>query len=363
MRWRVTSRFRGKGVNTQVGLILFALLAGLLVPLLAAVYLAGRDQLPRSCRSGVSTSTLTEGAVTWSSGAVLWFADGELRRARRLADYTPPGQPARNSPIPPARAVTPSSTGAASPVASPPPGASPAPVASPVPLAASPVVEAAAISGDRRLVAFLVSNPPGAPGMVSLQLISPLDPPGTSAVEAWTGAWHAGMRDRAEVALLPDGHILFHVPARFNPPDSSTRLVGVAEAGGKPHLLESSSERDFLQTNRAAWPETKNFRPPPVEPKLESRVVAANGTAAGILTRELRTPLVRRTVHEVDAKSVRKKMKDKAFARSVSREDIVNGAAALGIDLDEHIDFCIRAMQARAAELGLEGPAPQTTTT
>ena len=74
MRWRVTSRFRGKGVNTQVGLILFALLAGLLVPLLAAVFLAGRDQLPRSCRSGVSTSTLTEGAVTWSSGAVLWSA-------------------------------------------------------------------------------------------------------------------------------------------------------------------------------------------------------------------------------------------------------------------------------------------------
>jgi predicted hydrolase (HD superfamily) len=68
-------------------------------------------------------------------------------------------------------------------------------------------------------------------------------------------------------------------------------------------------------------------------------------------------------VHEVDAKSVRKKMKDKAFARSVSREDIVNGAADLGIELDEHIDFCIRAMQARAAELGLEGTASQTTTT
>jgi predicted hydrolase (HD superfamily) len=70
-----------------------------------------------------------------------------------------------------------------------------------------------------------------------------------------------------------------------------------------------------------------------------------------------------RSVHEVDTKSVRKKMKDKAFARSVSREDIVNGAAELGIDLDEHIGFCIRAMQARAAELGLEGTASQTTTT
>ena len=62
-----------------------------------------------------------------------------------------------------------------------------------------------------------------------------------------------------------------------------------------------------------------------------------------------------RSNHEVDPKSVRKKMKDKAFARAVSREDIVNGAAQLGVDLDAHIDFCIRAMQERAAELGLAG--------
>jgi putative nucleotidyltransferase with HDIG domain len=65
-----------------------------------------------------------------------------------------------------------------------------------------------------------------------------------------------------------------------------------------------------------------------------------------------------RSIHEVDTKSVRKKLKDKAFARAVSRDDIINGAAELGIDLDEHIEFCIRAMQARAKELGLEGTAP-----
>ena len=60
-----------------------------------------------------------------------------------------------------------------------------------------------------------------------------------------------------------------------------------------------------------------------------------------------------RKVAEVEAKSVRKKMKDKAFARSVSREDIVDGAAGLGIDLDGHIEFCIKAMQDRAEEIGL----------
>jgi predicted hydrolase (HD superfamily) len=62
-----------------------------------------------------------------------------------------------------------------------------------------------------------------------------------------------------------------------------------------------------------------------------------------------------RSIHEVDVKGVRKKLKDKAFARNVSRDDIFQGAAEIGIDLDEHIDVCIRAMQAKAAELGLAG--------
>jgi putative nucleotidyltransferase with HDIG domain len=69
------------------------------------------------------------------------------------------------------------------------------------------------------------------------------------------------------------------------------------------------------------------------------------------------TALVRPTksVHEVDARSVRKKMKDKAFARGVSREDVVNGANELGVELDEHIAFVIGSMQARSADLGLSG--------
>jgi putative nucleotidyltransferase with HDIG domain len=64
-----------------------------------------------------------------------------------------------------------------------------------------------------------------------------------------------------------------------------------------------------------------------------------------------------RSIHEVELKSVRKKLKDKAFARNVNRDDITSGAAEMGVDLDEHIEFCIRAMQARAAELGLAGTA------
>jgi putative nucleotidyltransferase with HDIG domain len=69
------------------------------------------------------------------------------------------------------------------------------------------------------------------------------------------------------------------------------------------------------------------------------------------------TALVRPTksVHEVDARSVRKKMKDKAFARGVNRDDVINGAQELGVDLDEHISFVIASMQARASDLGLAG--------
>jgi putative nucleotidyltransferase with HDIG domain len=62
-----------------------------------------------------------------------------------------------------------------------------------------------------------------------------------------------------------------------------------------------------------------------------------------------------RSIAEVEVKSVRKKMKDKAFARSVSRDDIESGARELGVELDEHIGFCIEAMKGRAADLGLAG--------
>ena len=62
-----------------------------------------------------------------------------------------------------------------------------------------------------------------------------------------------------------------------------------------------------------------------------------------------------KSLAEVEAKSVRKKMKDKAFARSVNRDDIINGAADLGVDLEEHIAFCIEAMKGIAGELGLAG--------
>jgi len=69
------------------------------------------------------------------------------------------------------------------------------------------------------------------------------------------------------------------------------------------------------------------------------------------------TALVRpsRSILEVDARSVRKKMKDKAFARGVSRDDVILGAHQLGADLDQHIQFVVDAMKGAAESLGLVG--------
>jgi predicted hydrolase (HD superfamily) len=68
-----------------------------------------------------------------------------------------------------------------------------------------------------------------------------------------------------------------------------------------------------------------------------------------------------RSIHDVELAGVKKKMKDKAFARGVNREDIRRGAEELGVDVDNHIQFCLSAMQRRAETLGLDGvPAPST---
>jgi len=85
---------------------------------------------------------------------------------------------------------------------------------------------------------------------------------------------------------------------------------------------------------------------------LLSKVLFACDELAGFITA---VAYVRpsKTIDEVEVKSVIKKMKDKAFARAVSREDIIKGALELGIPLEEHIQFCIEAMKKNKDKLGL----------
>jgi predicted hydrolase (HD superfamily) len=91
------------------------------------------------------------------------------------------------------------------------------------------------------------------------------------------------------------------------------------------------------------------------ETRMEKALFACDELAGFITAAALVRP--DKSILSLEAKSVRKRMKDKAFARAVSRDDIVNGAADLGVDLDEHIAFCIEAMQGIAQELGLQGAA------
>jgi putative nucleotidyltransferase with HDIG domain len=118
---------------------------------------------------------------------------------------------------------------------------------------------------------------------------------------------------------------------------------------GEPIL----AERGVAQEIRRAILSHANYSGVPRESRLE-KVLFACDELAGFITAVAYVKPDK--LAGVDTKSVRKKMKDKAFARSVNRDDIVNGAAELGVDLDEHITLCIEAMKLRAPELGLGGP-------
>lgn len=118
---------------------------------------------------------------------------------------------------------------------------------------------------------------------------------------------------------------------------------------GEPIL----KERGVSDEIRRAILSHADFTGVPRESLLEKALFACD-ELAGFLT-AISYVKPKRSIHEVDVAGVKKKMKDKAFARAVNRADITNGAEALGIPLDDHIAFCIAAMQADAEKLGLQG--------
>jgi predicted hydrolase (HD superfamily) len=114
-------------------------------------------------------------------------------------------------------------------------------------------------------------------------------------------------------------------------------------------------ERGYSDEIRRAIMSHAEYSGVPRETPMEKTLFACDELAGFITAVALVKP--GKSLAEVDARSVRKKMKDKAFARSVSRDDIIHGASELGVDLEQHIAFCIEAMNGIAAELGLEGSA------
>ncbi len=127
--------------------------------------------------------------------------------------------------------------------------------------------------------------------------------------------------------------------------------------------LEDHPYRGNAILKERGWPEEickailshAEYTGVPRETPMEKALFACDELAGFITACALVKP--GKSLAEVEAPSVRKKMKDKAFARSVNRVDIVNGAADLGVELEPHIAFCIEAMKGIAGELGLDGSA------
>ena len=116
---------------------------------------------------------------------------------------------------------------------------------------------------------------------------------------------------------------------------------------GEPIL----AERGVSEEIRRAILSHANYSGVPRVSTLEKTLFACDELAGFLTACALVKPT--KAIADVEVASVRKKMKDKAFARGVNRDDVVQGAAELGVELDQHIAFCIAAMQKRAQVLGL----------
>jgi putative nucleotidyltransferase with HDIG domain len=158
-----------------------------------------------------------------------------------------------------------------------------------------------------------------------------------ACVTAYARRFGEDERKWSETALLHD----FDYEMHPNAPDHPMK--------GEPIL----AARGVAPEIRRAILSHANYSGVPRESLLEKTLFACDELAGFLTACAYVKP--RRSIAEVDVKSVRKKLKDKAFARSVNRDDIVNGAQELGVDLDEHIAFCIEAMKPAAAALGLDG--------
>ena len=121
---------------------------------------------------------------------------------------------------------------------------------------------------------------------------------------------------------------------------------------------EILKERGYSDEIRLAIMSHAEYTGVPRQSPMEKTLFACDELAGFITACALVKP--GKSLAEVEAKSVRRKMKDKAFARSVNRNDIITGAADLGVDLEEHIAFCIEAMKGIAKELGLDGSAAKS---
>jgi len=139
------------------------------------------------------------------------------------------------------------------------------------------------------------------------------------------------------VGLLHD----FDYERHPNAPDHPLEGSKILRARGYPEEFVQAilSHADYMNVTRVT--------------PLQKALFACDELAGFITAVTLVRPS--KSLAEVEVSSVKKKLKDKSFARTVNRDDIHRGTAELGVELDAHIAFCIEAMRGISAELGLEG--------
>jgi predicted hydrolase (HD superfamily) len=145
------------------------------------------------------------------------------------------------------------------------------------------------------------------------------------------------------VDLYASAGLLHDMDYERHPTQEEHPFVGVA------HLREVGWPESVLQAILAH----ADYSGVPRESHLERALFACDELAGFLTACALVKPS--KSILEVEVTGVKKKMKDKAFARAVKREDITGGAELLGLSVDEHVGNCLRAMQGRAEELGLGG--------
>ncbi len=152
-------------------------------------------------------------------------------------------------------------------------------------------------------------------------------------------------------------------------PDEASAMAETYACAGLLHDFDydrhpSLTEHPFVGVaylREEGWPEQilhailahADYSGTPRESHLDKALFACDELSGFLTACALVKPT--RSIRDVEVAGVRKKMKDKAFARAVLREDITSGAELLGIPVEEHIGICINALQARAEELGLAG--------
>ena len=326
-----------------MGGLVLAMIVGVLVPPLVVYVLASRDPLPRDCSTGRVSATKLDGAILRTTGADLWYSEGNPGQPRKLLDFAP--HPARLSPgtAPSGASASPTSA-AASPEASAgaSPGASPGP-----PRAPSAQVLAADIAADRHLVAILVLDPPDRPGFISMRMLSPLDPPGKAPVEGWYARYQPDPQHPPLVRVLDNNKVLLvaGVPRASAPapspavspqpspspppspsPSPSTSLSPPPSpsqsASASPSISPSPSPSAgeevvivvdpttavavdqapldyFLSVAHSGWADTKGYRVPPVLPALSPRVDGPISRVAATVDREAVSPVAHRRINQV----------------------------------------------------------------